>query len=322
MAIPYFRCKLNVSGVMKKAKKAKKLIRFDWAIKKLLRQKANFVILEGFLSELLGEDIKIKQILESESNKQSETDKYNRVDILVQTSNGELVIVEVQNNKELDYLQRILYGTSKVVSEYIREGDPYSTVKKVISVTIAYFDLGQGKDYVYRGTTAFVGIHKGDILTLSEEQRVFYDKKHIDEIFPEYWIIKVSKFQNRITDKLDEWIYFLKNSEVLENFSAKGIKEAKTQLDELKMSDKDRTSYKRFLKHLHDVASEQETKIAEIEFKIKQAEEKGIEQGMEKKEIETVLSLHENNMSIATIAKILKISEEKVLQIIEQQKDN
>jgi predicted transposase/invertase (TIGR01784 family) len=118
---------------MKKAKKAKKLIRFDWAIKKLLRQKVNFVILEGFLSELLGEDVKIKQILESESNKQSETDKYNRVDILVQTSNGELVIVEVQNNKELDYLQRILYGTSKVVAEYIKEGDPYSTVKKVIS---------------------------------------------------------------------------------------------------------------------------------------------------------------------------------------------
>jgi hypothetical protein len=45
------------------------LISFDWAIKKLLRQKANFGILEGFLSELLREDVLIKTILESEANK-------------------------------------------------------------------------------------------------------------------------------------------------------------------------------------------------------------------------------------------------------------
>ena len=33
----------------------RKLITFDWAMKRLLRSKANFEILEGFLSELLGE---------------------------------------------------------------------------------------------------------------------------------------------------------------------------------------------------------------------------------------------------------------------------
>ena len=40
-----------------KAKKQRKLITFDWAMKRLLRSKANFDILEGFLSELLDEDI-------------------------------------------------------------------------------------------------------------------------------------------------------------------------------------------------------------------------------------------------------------------------
>ena len=58
-------------------------LRFDWAIKRLLRQKANFGILEGFLSELLKEDIETIEILDSESNKETEEDKYNRVDILV-----------------------------------------------------------------------------------------------------------------------------------------------------------------------------------------------------------------------------------------------
>ncbi|MEO1431822.1 MAG: hypothetical protein AAFV71_22730 [Cyanobacteria bacterium J06633_8] len=38
-------------------------IRFDWAIKKLLRYKANYVFLEVFISELLKEYIKIDSIL-------------------------------------------------------------------------------------------------------------------------------------------------------------------------------------------------------------------------------------------------------------------
>ena len=44
----------------------KRLVRFDWAIKYLLRNKAHFVILEGFLSELLKEDVEIEQILDTE----------------------------------------------------------------------------------------------------------------------------------------------------------------------------------------------------------------------------------------------------------------
>jgi hypothetical protein len=81
----------------------KKLVRFDWAMKKLLRHKANFGILEGFLSELLRFDVTIESILESEGNKQDEYDKYNRVDILVKSQNNELMLVEVQNDSEIDY---------------------------------------------------------------------------------------------------------------------------------------------------------------------------------------------------------------------------
>ena len=69
----------------------KKLIRFDWAIKRLLRNKANFTVLEGFLSELFRTDLKINKILESESNPNSSDDKFNRVDILVEDSKGELI---------------------------------------------------------------------------------------------------------------------------------------------------------------------------------------------------------------------------------------
>ena len=290
---------------------AKKLVRFDWAMKRLLRHKANFDILEGFLTELLGEEVAIKQILDSESNKETGDDKYNRVDILVENSKNELVIIEVQNSNEYDYFHRMLFGTSKAITEHIKEGQPYAEVKKVISITIAYFDLGQGKDYVYHGTTTFKGLHKNDVLTLSGKQVELYKKDNIYEVYPEYWIIKVSQFHNRVKDKLDEWIYFFKNAEIKNNFSAKGLKEVNERLDEIKLNEKDAKEYKRYLKNLRDIASEQHTKMADAQDLIKKGEEK--------KEIEAVVGLYENGVPIPIIAKSLKITEERVIQLVESQ---
>jgi predicted transposase/invertase (TIGR01784 family) len=287
---------------------AKKLIRFDWAMKKMLRHKANFDILEGFLSELLGEEIKIKQILDSESNKETEDDKYNRVDILVENSKGELVIIEVQNSKEYDYFHRMLFGAAKAITEHIKEGQAYAEVKKVISITIAYFDLGQGKDYVYHGTTVFKGIHKHDILTLADKQIELYKKGNVHEIFPEFWVIKVGKFGNRVKDTLDEWIYFFKNAEIKADFSAKGLKEASERLDEMNLNEKDAKDYKKYLKNLRDVASEQHTKMADAQDLIKK--------GREEKEAEAVVGLHKIGLASNKIALALNISIERVAEIL------
>ena len=139
--------------------KTRKLISFDWAIKKILRSKANFAILEGFLSELLFDDIKITDILESEANKNAIDDKFNRIDIKVKNARDEIVLIEIQYNRELDYLQRMLYGSSKVIIEHIKESEPYAKIVKVISINILYFDLGVGDDYIYKGTTSFIGLH-------------------------------------------------------------------------------------------------------------------------------------------------------------------
>ena len=79
-------------------------IRFDWAIKRLLRQKANFGVLEGFLTVFLGEQIKIEEILESEGNQQDADDKFNRVDIKAKNTKGDIILIEIQNTCELYYL--------------------------------------------------------------------------------------------------------------------------------------------------------------------------------------------------------------------------
>ena len=100
-----------------------KYVRFDWAVKRLLRQKANFGVLEGFLTVLLGENVKIIEILESESNQQTIDDKFNRVDIKARNSKDEIIIVEIQNTRELYYLERILYGVAKAITEHISLGE-------------------------------------------------------------------------------------------------------------------------------------------------------------------------------------------------------
>ena len=122
-------------------------IRFDWAMKRLLRNKANFGVLEGLLTTLLDEKITISQLLESESNQEDEFDKYNRVDLLALDSKGELILIEVQNNNEYAYFQRMLFGVSKLVTEYINRGEGYENVRKVYSVNIVYFSLGHGQGY-------------------------------------------------------------------------------------------------------------------------------------------------------------------------------
>ncbi|SFE62681.1 Rpn family recombination-promoting nuclease/putative transposase [Thermoflexibacter ruber] len=232
-----------------------KLIRFDWAMKKLLRNKANFDILEGFLSELLKEDIKIQKILDSESNRENELDKSNRVDLLVENSKGELVIIEVQNDREYDYMQRILYGTSKAITENMYKGMAYGEIKKIISVSIVYFDLGQGNDYVYRGTTNFVGIHFNDVLQLSQTQVALYGQKEVYQIFPEYYLIKVNNFDEVAKDTLDEWIYFFKTEEIKPNFRAKGLQKAKQELDIMKLPENEQKAYNRYLEDLSYQAS-------------------------------------------------------------------
>jgi len=252
------------------------LIRFDWAIKKILRDKANFDILEGFLSELLKQKIKILSLIESESNKETKDDKSNRVDLLVELESKELVIIEVQNDDEYDYLQRILYGTSKTISENMQKGNPYSKVRKVISVSIVYFDLGSGLDYVYHGTTNFIGIHNHDKLMLSEEQKGLFNKTEPFEIFPEYYLLKVSKFDEVTKDGLDEWIYFLKTDEIKENFKAKGLKEAKEKLDIMKLPKEEQVSYNEYLEELHLKASLAETQKYKLEKAEKDSKLKGI----------------------------------------------
>lgn len=218
-------------------------IRFDWAIKRLLRQKANFDVLEGFLTVFIGEEVKIVEILESEGNQQTQDDKFNRVDIKARNSKGEIILVEVQNTSELYYLERILYGVAKAITEHIHLGDTYKEVKKVYSISILYFDIGKGADYLYVGQNKFIGVHTNDLLVITAKEKGALVQKSPAEIFPEYILVRVNEFDKVAVTPLEEWVAYLKSGVIKENTTAPGLQEARKKLQYYSMTDAERYAY-------------------------------------------------------------------------------
>lgn len=223
------------------------VMRFDWAMKRLLGNKANFSVLEGLLTTLLGEKIVIQRMLESESNQESEYDKYNRVDMLAENSQGELILIEVQNNNEFAYFQRMLFGTSKLVTEYINRGEGYENVRKVYSINIVYFNLGCGTDTVYHGKTEFRGIHNNELLALSPFQQQKFKVSEVSKLYPEYYILKVNNFNEVAKTPLDEWIYYLNTGKIPATTTAPGLDEARENLKLDSMSKDELNAYYRHL---------------------------------------------------------------------------
>ena len=310
----------------------RKLISFDWAIKRLLRNKASFTIFEGFLSELLHDDIKIKNLLESESNRETRDDRSNRVDMLVENAKGELIIVEVQRKTEYDYLQCILFGASKLLLEHMKKSMPYSKLKKIISVSLVYFDLGMGEDYAYHGQTQFVGINKKDVLQLNNLQKELYKTEKIADIYPEFYLLKINQFDDVARNTIDEWIYFFKNETIKDDFTARGLKKAKEELDIMKMGDEERQEYEAYQENLHYQASiyESSYKVGEMkgrkegiqeglkegkEVGRKEGRKEGIEAGQKDKALEMAKKLKEIGMEIPLIAQVSGLSPDEIMNL-------
>ncbi|WP_080810169.1 PD-(D/E)XK nuclease family transposase, partial [Desulfamplus magnetovallimortis] len=218
--------------------------------------KANFDVLEGFLCALLeDENIKVLNLLESEGNQKQEDLKFNRVDLMVEDSHKRKIIIEIQNTRERDYLERLLFGTSKVIIENLRLGEDFKNISKVISISILYFNFGTGDDYLYKGTTQFIGMNTGNPLKIKEKVEVmdgleskykFVDK----DIFPEYYFIQIYKFHDIIKRYIDEWIYMIKNEQVRDDFKSKNIDKAKEKLSYIHMNKSEKADYERYIINL------------------------------------------------------------------------
>ena len=213
-------------------------IRFDWAIKRLLRDKANFSVLEGLLAVLLCEEIRIEEIIKDEKAycvwDDAQTD---RIDIKAKDKKGDDIVVRIQNMRKLYYLERIRFGTP-AFAEHI-----YQEVNKVYLVGILYFDLGKGNDYLYHGQNRFIGVHTNDELLITAKEEGAIIQKLPQEVFPEYYLIRVNEFNQVAKTPLEEWVKYLKTGIIDPDTTAPGLPEAREKLRYYDMSPEERHEY-------------------------------------------------------------------------------
>lgn len=294
-----------------------RLVRFDWAMKRLLRHKADHTVLEGFLTSLLGRPIRVVRLLESESNRESEENKHNRVDILAENETGEKLLIEVQNESEDAYFHRMLYGTSKLISEYLRKGQDYGHVSKVYSINIVYFRLGAGGDYVYYGCTEFRGLHDHQLLELPARLRKRFGCEKICDIYPEYYILKADDFDRWSKVPLDQWMYFLSTSEIPDDADAPGLQAAREQLRVDSLSAEERHAYYSHLEEMQSLRNVVEDARADGKWDgFNEGREIGREEGARRQLESNIRNMRANGADDRLISRLLGLQERDVSEII------
>ena len=322
------------------------IISFDYAIKEILRDKANFDILSGFLTELIEKPVTVQEILDSEGNPSAKKGKVNRLDLKAKIDDGEVAVFEIQYFDQIDFLGKILFNACKAVVEQISTGKLYD-VKKVYSINIAYYDIGAKSEYVFVASlNEFKGIHFDEVIPFS--QNLDPTSGEPKAIHPEYFLIVPKIFDEKIIDdkgnvvsdifkegtasKFDEWVYVLKNSVVKSDFTAAGIQEAGDKLNILQMTPQQKAEYEADKRaemtqksqlYTAELKGEIRGRMEGEEIGLQKGEEiglqKGEEIGLQKEKVDASIRGFKKGHSIETIAEFTDLSTEQVMHIL---KDN
>jgi predicted transposase/invertase (TIGR01784 family) len=270
--------------------KTSQLVSFDYAIKYLLKDKSGYEIVEGFLSALLQAEgyppVKIKALLDTESNREEIGMKRSIADVIVEDANGNKYVVEIDRSWTKMFLHKACFNTSRLIVDSISSNEDYSTIKKVFHINILYEPLSDMKSPLYHGKTVIKEMGKEHPIDLHLEDmggRMF----DAHNVFPEYFIISVPLFNDVIKQELDEWLYIMKHSEVRSDFKSPYMAKVAKRLSILKMSAKELVVYNEYrnksLKERDYVVSAEERGIEKgIAKGLARGLEKGLKRGLEK----------------------------------------
>lgn len=230
--------------------------------------------------------------------------KASIIDVKAKDFSGNTFIIEMQVADILAMDKRLLYYTSKEYSQQIVSGEKYIELNPVIFIGIFDFPFTEGASYYSHHA----------ICNVETKERIIKD---MDFYFIE--LTKFNKAMEDLTDTMDKWIHFFKEAENLnvipDNLDDEGLKEA--------YIDANKNSWTKAELDAYDYAAMREQddrgRIAMAEIKaLQKGREEGREEGEEKKEIQAIIGLYENNIPIPLIAKSLKISIEKVEEVIKR----
>lgn len=141
----------------------------------------------------------------------------------------------------------------------------------------------------------------GKLVLSSKQCRLFGGKIEPFQILPEYYVLKVNNFNDVARDSLEEWIYYLKNNEIKEEFSAKGMDKARELWRIDSLPGEERKRYLRYIDNLHYHTSMAWSMMAEAEYDFKM-----------ERTLEIAKKLKKNGAPTDTIIKSTGLSKEEI----------
>ena len=266
-------------------------ISLDYAIKHLLKSKENYGIIENFLSTLISvvkyNPIKITALLDPESTKERKYSKKSIADLMAEDQEGNKYIIEVERAYKVNFFHKSCFNTSRAIVDSISSSVDYVKITKVIHIVLL-FDLPPENTFestIYHGKTEFRSLKK----EFHSAKRLSKDTKQYNfpNIYPEYFVICVPNYQDKVEDDLDEWLYVLKHGKVPQNFQGTYMSQVRERINYLNMDEDVRNSYIRYKLDMIDLRESHKTSYEAGNLKglkkgIEKGKEEGLKEGMEK----------------------------------------
>lgn len=257
----------------------------DFGFKKIFGEEPNKDLLIDFVNELLRpQNHQIKELTYKKTEQLGTTDMDRNVvfDLYCENEDGEKFIVEMQKAKQSFFKDRTLFYSTFPIREQAPKGPWNYELKSVFAIAILDFSFDDNdKDKTI--------VNRVQLFDTSKRE-VFYDKLT-------YIFVQIPNFNKRIDElenRLDQWLYVLKNLEKFERIPEKikdKIFKKVFQIAEFqKLGKEERYAYEeslkfyRDLKNSFDAAEETGRKKAEKEYK---------EQLLEAKEREEIAKARE-----------------------------
>ena len=290
------------------------LVSFDYAIKYLLRDKGDYAIVEGFISDLLKtkgyKPVKILALLESESNKEDTKSKRSLADLVVEDEDHNKYIVEIERNIKDSFIHKSLFNSSRLIVDNLAQRVDYTEIKKVFHISLLYFKVGEGS--IHHGQTVIRDIESNEILSIHIKDDKTGQIFDATNIFPEYFYISVPLFDEKLEKEIDDWLYVMKHDDVPDKFHSPYMKLVSEKLSMLKMTKEERDSYFYYKKKLY--SDRDELKAAELKG-IEQGREEGRKEGREEGIEQTAINFIKDGMPLESIASGTGLSIDRLLEL-------
>ena len=176
-------------------------VRTDFAFKKVFGSKQSKDILISFLNAILDfEETPIVDltIVDPYQAPPAQGMKQTYVDVKANLEGGTQVFIKIQILSSTTAKKRVQYNAAKAYSTQLNEGEPYSNLKPVITLTITDFKMFETGEEVISD------------FRMWEKTRFELYTNQMALIF-----VELPKFNKKLTQLksiTDKWIYFLKNA--------------------------------------------------------------------------------------------------------------